>query len=168
MTVLKSSFRWGMESEDILSQGITRGDSGREAAFFTPHLQLFIFHCHHISEFSHQGLKLINVHSGHVIGAYVRLQDLLLDPGLGAIPSNVSGLLAIIAIAFGEDSVYLHGIGVRCGSRIQAWGQTMFHGLQSCKHWVSRLYGILALEHSSDVNGALFQEEYLVRRLVLE
>src|ERR1700730_2129638 len=53
-------------------------DSGREAAFFTPHLQLFIFHCHHISEFSHQGLKLINVHSGHVIGAYVRLQDLLL------------------------------------------------------------------------------------------
>ena len=83
----------------------------------------------------------------------VRPWDLGLDSGLGAVACDMSRLLAIVAIAMDSNTINLHGIRVMCGSRVWAWGWMMFRQLQSHEDWSGRAHGILALEHSSDIDG---------------
>ena len=56
----------------------------------------------------------------------VRLQDLGLDSGPGAVLHNVPRLLTIVTIAVGGDVVDLHGVWVGSGGRqcLDSFGAT--------------------------------------------
>ena len=91
-----------------------------------------------------------------MVAVDVRLWDLGLDLGLGAVPSNMSRLLTVVAVATDSNVINLHGVQVMCRGGVWMWGWMMFRWLQSCKDRSGRAHCILTLEHSSNVGGMSF------------